>query len=228
MTSRLLLGADGRNSLVAQCTGLKAKQAPRQDPRIAWQAMVPVEALAGPHDPGNHVHLHGIKEGYYGLCRVDDHQADLCLVLHPSRTEPPQAIAQRYFPRVPALAWRSMFPLTRPANRLGTVPVWLVGDAARTMEPLTGQGITLALATGEAAATAAVGYLAGRDSLKSAFATYQQTHRQLYRRVLLVNRLAQWMARSPQRMNWGFRLLENYPGAMGFLTRQVHPEVLPS
>lgn len=226
VSARLLLGADGRNSLVAQTTGLSARVSPKRDPRIAWQAMIPLETLAGPHDPGAFIHLHGFEDGYYGICRVDEEHADLCLVLRSSNAGPPQAIALRFFPQVPALAWRSLFPLTRPANRLGRGPVWLVGDAARTMEPLTGQGITMALATGEAAARAALPYLAREISLSTAFTRYEHQHRELYRHVLRVNRLAQWFARSPTRLHWGFRLLGNFPGAMGFLTRQVHPEAV--
>lgn len=222
-SARLLLGADGRNSLVARQTGLRSESSPPTDPRIAWQAIVPLNELAGKHHPGDSIHLHSFAEGYYGICRVDTTHADLCLVLRKQTIEPPQAIARRFFPDLSAQSWRSLYPLTRPPSRLGQGPVWLVGDAARTLEPLTGQGITLALATGEAAAAAAHHFLSGALPLAAALRHYQADHRQLYRRVLRVNRLAQWAARSPQRTRWSVALLQRLPGLMATLTRQVHP-----
>jgi geranylgeranyl reductase family protein len=212
-SAKLILGADGRNSLVARLCDLAP--APRRCHRIAWQASVPA-----PADLDDRVQMHLFEEGYFGLCRYDDSRAVVSMVLDSRRTKDPLRLARRYFPDLPAQEWLRMNPITRAPARLGKNRVWLVGDSARVVEPFTGEGIYFALATGLLAAeSAAKGLAEGR--LDRAFRTYARGHAQLYFRRVWVNTLTRWALLTPSRTVRFIRTFQ--PGPLfTFLSDRIH------
>ncbi|MCE0484171.1 MAG: NAD(P)/FAD-dependent oxidoreductase [Methylacidiphilales bacterium] len=213
-SARLVLGADGRNSQVARQTGLMPP--PRRCHRIAWQASVPA-----PTDLDDHVHMHLFEEGYFGICRYNSAEAVISMVLDSRRTQDPLALVRRVFPRLEEQSWLRMNPITRAPARIGTNRVWLIGDAARVVEPFTGEGITFALSTGILAAETACEGLA-RNNFVSAFNLYAREHRRLYRRRAWVNTLMRWALTTPA---WPVRLLRRMkpsPVLVSFLSHRVH------
>jgi flavin-dependent dehydrogenase len=213
-SGRLIFGADGRNSLVARQSGLMP--APRRCHRVAWQTSIPA-----PADLDNHAHMHVFEEGYFGYCRYSPTQAVISMVLDSRRTQDPLLLARRYFPTLPEQSWLRMNPITRAEARIGSGHVWLLGDAARVVEPFTGEGISFALSTGLLAAEAAVAGLAG-NNLNSALAIYSRTHRQLYRRRAWVNTLLRWMLVTPRQTVRVLRKMEQLPGIVSFFSQRVH------
>jgi flavin-dependent dehydrogenase len=75
--------------------------------------------------------------------------------------------------------------------------LFFVGDAARVVEPFTGEGIYYALHSGELAAHAAIALLRGADEI-GAMRRFAAAHEQLYRGRLWVNRLARAAVLSPR------------------------------
>jgi flavin-dependent dehydrogenase len=114
-----------------------------------------------------------------------------------------------------------MNPITRAAARIGSGRVWLLGDAARVVEPFTGEGIIFALTTGLLAAEAALPGLARNDPA-SALAIYSRQHRQLYRRRAWVNTLLRWLLTTPSRPVRVLRKFDFLPGIVPFLAHRVH------
>ena len=213
-SGRLIFGADGRNSLVSRQSGLMPS--PRRCHRVAWQASVPA-----PSDLDNHVHMHLFEEGYFGYCRYSPTHAVISMVLDSRRTQDPLHLARRIFPVMGEHDWLRMNPITRAPARSGSERVWLLGDAARVVEPFTGEGIVFALSTGLLAAEAACAGLA-RGDLATAQRTYLRHHRWLYLRRAWVNTLVRWTLTTPSRTVRFLRKTDRLPGFVPFLARHVH------
>jgi flavin-dependent dehydrogenase len=213
-SGQLIFGADGRNSLVARQSGLMPS--PRRCHRVAWQT-----SIAAPADLGTRVHMHLFEEGYFGYCRYSATQAVISMVLNCRRTQDPLVLARRIFPLLGEQNWLRMNPITRAPARTGKDRVWLLGDAARVVEPFTGEGITFALSTGLLAAESALTALA-QENLAAGLAHYAHSHRQLYRRRAWVNTLLRWTLTTPSRPVRLLRKVNLLPGLVSFLSRRVH------
>jgi flavin-dependent dehydrogenase len=213
-SGRLIFGADGRNSLVARQSGLMPP--PRRCHRVAWQTSIPA-----PPGLDDQAHMHVFEEGYFGYCRYSPTHAVISMVLDSRRTQDPLLLARRYFPAFEEQPWLRMNPITRAPARAGRGRVWLLGDAARVVEPFTGEGITFALSTGLLAAEAALPALARNDPAP-ALARYSRLHRQLYRRRAWVNTLLRWTLTTPSRPVRLLRNVERLPGIVSFLSQRVH------
>ena len=211
---KLIFGADGRNSLVARRSGLMPP--PQRCHRVAWQASIPA-----PPDLDDRVHMHLFEEGYFGVCRYNATEAVISMVLDTRRTQDPLLLARRSLPLLGEQDWLRMNPITRAPARLGSGRVWLLGDAARVVEPFTGEGITFALSTGLLAAEAACVGLA-RNDFAAALSTYTRAHRRLYRERAWVNTLVRWTLTTPQRTVRLLRKVERLPGVLSFLSQRVH------
>src|SRR5260370_25171014 len=143
-----LIGADGRNSPVARLCNLLPR-ASRE--RGALQAHIPL-----PADFGNRVVLQFLPEGYSGQALVNREELNLCLVSNPSNMPALRRWAEKQFSLQQNHQWRTITPLTRAALAPAREKLFLVGDAARVVEPFTGEGIYYALRSGELAAQAIV------------------------------------------------------------------------
>jgi geranylgeranyl reductase family protein len=213
-SGQVVLGADGRNSTVARQSGLMPS--PRRCHRVAWQTSIPA-----PPSLDDRTHMHIFEEGYFGYCRYDSTHAVISMVLDARRTQDPLLLIRRYFPHFEKQEWLRMNPITRAPARLGSGRVWLVGDAARVVEPFTGEGITFALSTGLLAAENVIAGLA-RNNLPAALANYSRSHRQLYRRRAWVNTLLRWTLTTPSYPVRLLRKVDLIPGVVSFLSHRVH------
>ncbi len=95
-------------------------------------------------------------------------------------------------------------PLSSASWRPGTGPVLLVGDAAGLVNPMTGEGIFYAVATGLAAGRAAAAALAARDPA-SAGRRFARATRPLLARHLRHTALASRLTRSGPLLTAGLR-----------------------
>jgi flavin-dependent dehydrogenase len=213
-SGQLVFGADGRNSLIARQSGLMPP--PRRCHRVAWQTSIPA-----PNNLDDNIHMHLFEEGYFGFCRTSPTHAVISMVLDSRRTQDPLLLVRRFFPHFQEQEWLRMNPITRAAARTGTGRVWLLGDAARVVEPFTGEGISFALSTGLMAAEAASTGLA-RNNLATALAAYSRAHRRLYRRRAWVNTLVRGLLITPSRTVRLLRKVNHLPGVVSFLSSRVH------
>ncbi len=198
--ARTLVAADGRNSTVARLLGLLP---PAAKDRIAVQTHFPA-----PPDFGGRIVMRFLPQGYCGLASVGDSQLNLCLVSTARRIDEIKSWAAREFALPPEQDWRTITPLARAAVPATHENLLLVGDAARVVEPFTGEGIYYALASGE---------LAARHIIARDLVGYARTHAQLYRGRLWINALAKQAVLHPRLAT----LALYFPPALRMLTAKV-------
>jgi len=212
ITAGFLIAADGRNSNVARIRGLLP--ASRRD-RVALQTHIPL-----PPGFGNRVVLQFLKEGYSGQAPVNDHELNLCLVGFGRDVDRLKTWAALKFDIPIDHPWRTITPLTRS-------PLWpahdnllFVGDAARVVEPFTGEGIYYALRSGELAAEAVIAISVGgnREDVLNRFTAEQ---REMYRGRLWLNDLARAAVVMPRAGSALVRLAKLYPPMLRLITRKV-------
>src|SRR5256714_1483712 len=210
--ARTLIAADGRNSTVARLCGLRPRSAKE---RVALQTHWPL-----PPDFGDRVVLEFRPEGYSGQAPVGDGALNICLVSVPARIAPLRTWAEGRFQIPPDHSWRTITPLTRDPISPGQPGLFLVGDAARVVEPFTGEGIYYALASGDLAAKAIILQRDGGNAADVAVA-YSAAHTELYRGRLWINRLARASVLSPRIASAFLQVARFQPGLLRFFTAKI-------
>ena len=186
---RVVVAADGRNSTVARLLGLLPRIAKE---RVALQTHIPL-----PAGFGDRVVLQFLREGYSGQAPIGNGQLNLCLVGKPAAMPALRSWAEAKFSMSREHDWRTITPLRRAALAPARRRLFLVGDAARVVEPFTGEGIYYALRSGELAAEAVSASLANGAG-ETAARAYLGAHEKLYRGRLWVNRIARVAVLSPR------------------------------
>ena len=212
LAARVLVGADGRNSTVARLCNLLPRPARE---RVALQAHIPL-----PAGFGNRVVLQFLPEGYSGQAPVNDGELNLCLVSKPSNISALRRWAEQRFTLQRDHSWHTITPLTRVALSPAHDKLFMVGDAARVVEPFTGEGIYYALRSGELAAQAIVTAVRANydgDPVND----YVQAHTAMYRGRLWVNRLARAAVLSPRVASFLLRFAPLSPAIMRLLTAKI-------
>jgi menaquinone-9 beta-reductase len=179
--TRMLVGADGRNSTVARLCNLLP---PTTRERVALQAHVPL-----PRKFGNRIVLQFLREGYSGQAPVNESELNLCLVGRPPTISQLRHWAERQFQIPVDQSWRTITPLTRSPISSAHESLFLIGDSARVVEPFTGEGIYYALRSGELVATAIARIFRG-DNQQATVRDFARAYGDMYRGRLWINRLA--------------------------------------
>src|SRR6266480_1471080 len=188
-STRSLIGADGRNSTVARLCNLLPRPARE---RVALQAHIPL-----PQNFGRRIVLQFLVEGYSGQAPVDETQLNLCLVGRPPTISKLRQWAERHFDIPVNQSWRTITPLTRLPVPCAHTNLLFVGDAARVVEPFTGEGIYYALRSGELAGDAIAKIIRGTDR-QLALQEFAHECAEMYRGRLWINRLARAAVLSPR------------------------------
>src|SRR2546430_7616686 len=209
-SARILIGADGRNSTVARLCNLLPRPARE---RVALQAHIPL-----PRNFGRRVVLQFLPEGYSGQAPVNEAELNLCLVGTPPTISRLRRWAERHFEITSDQPWRTITPLTRSPVPCAHENLSVLGDAARVVEPFTGEGIYYAIRSGELAAKAIVKILRGEQS---ALRQFVRAHRAMYRGRLWVNRLARSAVLSPKTASRFLPVARFSPTIMRLLTTKI-------
>lgn len=214
--SELFVGADGRKSWLARASGLARRLGSCN--RIAWYSEVP-EVYA----PEQAVHLKFFPEGYFGINRTGGGRANLSMLLSRRSLDTPQMIVGRYFDDLPPLGWTSTFPISRPRNLPAENRVLLIGDAARLLEPFTGEGIAMALYSASEAARLTLSSLSTDQTFPGLEKAYCRSHARLYRGLKYHNALSRWLALDPIRGITTVNILHRFPWLLRFVVRDFLP-----
>ncbi len=162
LQARLVIGADGRGSVVRRTCGL--------DRRPSRQRFALVARAHGvDHGEAGEMHLGPL--GQIGLCPLGDGEVNLNLLLAPAsgsllRLMPRDRLLHAALAATPGLAARTRRAVLGPVMATGSLPqgcrsiatdgVALVGDAGGFCDPFTGEGMSLALRGAELLADAIV------------------------------------------------------------------------
>jgi flavin-dependent dehydrogenase len=203
LAARLVVGADGRDSVVARELGLRRGHALR---RFAVRGHF--EGVQGLTDHGE---MHVIQGAYCGLAPLSATEANVAFVLHPRQLASAAGDLTSFFlgtlARWPELRERlasarllapprAIGPLAVQAAALSAPGAVLVGDSAGFYDPFTGEGITLALRSAELMAPVADAALRkGRlDDLSRYDADRERATRDKFLLNKLIQRLIGWPA----------------------------------
>ena len=216
-SARILIGADGRNSTVARLCNLLPRPARE---RVALQAHI-----ALPQNFGRRVVLQFLPEGYSGQAPVNETELNLCLVGTPPTISRLRKWAEGHFEITANQSWRTITPLTRSPVPCAHENVLFIGDAARVVEPFTGEGIYYAMQSGELAAIAISKIMRGEDQ-QATLREFAGACAEMYRGRLWINRLARMAVLWPRAGSLFVRATQIQPAIMSLFTRKiVSPEL---
>ncbi|HEX7125491.1 MAG TPA: NAD(P)/FAD-dependent oxidoreductase [Thermodesulfobacteriota bacterium] len=231
--ARLVVGADGRHSVVARRLGL-ARPAPPGFRRFAVRAFF-ADPLAGASQAPAFGEMHLGEGGLYGgLSALPGGLASVCLVTdHARLPRGREALASWYDAQVaafPALARRlaggrrvsgveALGPLAVGAAGVVADGALLVGDAAGFFDPLTGEGMLTALRGAELAVEAADRALEAGDVRAAALGGYVRARRAEFAPRLRLDRALQMVVPRPALAAWLARCLASRPPAADRLVR---------
>ncbi len=221
LKTRLVVGAFGKQSVLHRKLHRDVVQHPSH-PLMALKLYA-----TGDRVPGR-VELHAFPGGYAGLCEVEGGKTNLSLLTEARAFRRVGGDYERFGAEVLAhnpllqqrLAalrpnWRSAFAIANLVfgSRARTAKaIMMVGDAAASISPLCGDGMAMALQTGEILAPLANRFLAGQLTDAAMLCAYDRRWRQEFTRRLRVGRGLQHVLLTP---SWGtaaITLLRLFPG----------------
>lgn len=207
--AKILIGADGRNSWVAEQLGMNTR-ATTQGRCVGFQVR-----LQSPEAVTGKVEIHLFPGGYAGLIGLGDERINLCLSID-KQMLPRERLAEflltERLSQNPYLKdllqrstkvaeFRSSYPVYFPKRRCAIDGALLVGDAARVSEPVTGEGIYFAMRSGLLAAETIDAALARRDLSVKCLRTYEQNRNHLFRPRYALNSLIHFAVYRPAVVN---------------------------
>lgn len=244
----LVIGADGLRSAVARMIG--AGDPPRRGRFTVGAYLDGLEPVGGPpmRRPGE---IHFARDRYCGVAYLPDGPANVTIALAGTTLrswrgdlEARYWAALRAFPGLaPRLArarivggLRTSGPLAYWRRRAATGGVLLTGDAAAFIDPMTGQGVSLALRGGELAAESAAAALDHGGPTRRSRAGYDRARRREFAEAFLVSRALQHLAFRPAVFRRAVRAMAGRPdlgtrfidavGGVSRATAVLHPGFL--
>jgi len=217
LRARLVIGADGRRSVVARRLGLL-----REHPRLRkfavrgyWSGMEGLEERGQMHVGGG---------GYCGVAPLSASEANVTFVVDRPEMAAARGELEGFYRRTlrrwPWIAERlekarllspprAIGPLALESSGVSAPGALLVGDAAGFYDPFTGEGVTLALRSAELAAEAADRFF--RSSSLTALREYDRARHAATRHKFLFNRLVQVVVGRPWLANAVVKRLARRP-----------------
>jgi flavin-dependent dehydrogenase len=201
LPATLTIAADGRRSLLARSLGLSRQtRAPRR-----WAFGAYAAGVAGMTDLGE---MHVRAAGYVGVAPLPDGLINVCVVTGPrpaGRT--PAEVIQTALERDEELRARFagarfvsparvLGPLAADVRAPGCDGLLLAGDAAGFVDPMTGDGLHLAMQGAALAAAEALHVLEAGD-VRGAVARLETARRRALGGKLRFNRAVRWLVDRP-------------------------------
>jgi flavin-dependent dehydrogenase len=223
LRARAVIGADGRNSLVARRLGLRRAEAGHR----RWAVMGHCRGVDAPDDHGEMIVT---SYGYCGINPLPGGLTNVCIVFDPHGAGGPvpgrPGLRGFFLERLAAHpltrrrtqgAWLvdgpwATGPMACRAARATADSVLLAGDAAGFYDPFTGEGISMALRGAEMAAAVLDGALRRGDLSRRSLAPYEAQRRIAFAARLRLDRLLQALLARPRLTDWvAGRLRRNQP-----------------
>lgn len=202
--TKILIGADGRNSWVAQQLGLNRSVA-IQGRSVGFQSRLRCAGM-----DRRQIQIHLFPGGYAGVVGLGDGTITLGMAIDKRRLGRERgadfvfnALAQNtHLQKIierssGAAQLSSIYPVYFPKRRSVTDHALLVGDAARVSEPVTGEGIYFAMHSGILAAETIDLALRQKNLSANALAGYERACRRAFRSRLALNSVLRFAVYRP-------------------------------
>ena len=203
--TKILIGADGRNSWVAEHLGM-ANGAGVQGQSVGFQFYLKSRAARG-----GTIEIHLFPGGYAGLVGLGDGTLNLGFAVEQARLpreHPVEFLRNNCLSRNPYLsdilnhsdqvgAVRSTYPVYFSPRKSYGDGVLLVGDAARVSEPVTGEGMYCAMKSGLLAAQTIHQAFGQGDWTAAGLRDYELQCRRIFRPRRRINALIRWLVYRP-------------------------------
>jgi flavin-dependent dehydrogenase len=225
--ARLVIAADGRRSRFAFAAGLARH--PVRPRRWAIGAY-----FQGVHGLSTLGEMHVRRGHYIGVAPLGGGLANTCLVVpfgtaHPLLNRPGQLIDRRLAedallsPRFDGARRlgdpQVLGPMAVDATMPGRPGLLLAGDAAGFIDPMTGDGIRLALAGGDLASRVALEILNGRTAMDEGPARLRRLRRSAFAQKWGFNRALRRLVAAPSGVAAAAALARVWPGAFTAMIR---------
>ncbi len=223
-----VVGADGTGSFVARaCFGL---------PRRAKGRFALGGHYSGFEGLEGFIEMYVQPGSYFAVNPLGPHLANVMVIVEASQLRAwRECIDQRLSEAASALAGgkRALDPLALVGKRVAIGPlahraarvagngVYLVGDAAELIDPFTGQGVYLALASGLCLARILTEQLRGRCSVSDAAKAHTLEHARLLRPPKAVARIVSALISNPWLARRAVRNLRAHSGLADAMARAV-------
>ncbi len=163
----VVVAADGRHSALVRRTGA-TKARSRFRPRHFGLKRHMTVSTPDADEPEGTVGLHTLPGGYVGTCRVEGTLSNLCALLPEAALRRHQGdldrlaaadfrrnpkLARLWDASTPADAWKTVSGVRVETSTPSLPGIFYVGDCRGTVDPLGGQGMTMALLGAESLAT---------------------------------------------------------------------------
>jgi flavin-dependent dehydrogenase len=204
--ARLVVAADGRRSLLARCLHPESCD-PATSSAASWFGLK-IHLLGAAARLGGRIELHLFNGGYVGLGAVERGRINLCLLvtvralrdcggspdrLLRERVMRNEAVRDAIGDAPPGGRWQSVGPLSWGARRPEACGAFFLGDAAGTIDPFSGEGMSNAMRSAELAVPHVMNALergGPDDEIRRAYAAdWVRTFGPVTRRVRRVGRL---------------------------------------
>lgn len=232
---RALIGADGRNSLVARRLGLRRRERHRR-----WAIM---GHFRGVRESEDHGEMIVTDYGYCGINPLPGGLTNICIVIDAQRERMPgrRGLLQFFSDRIaahPLTAMRmtsavlegelrSIGPMACRTVSSVADGALLVGDAAGFFDPFTGEGIAMALRGAEMAASVLDEALHRGDLSSRSLGDYERRRRSAFSGRLWIDRLLQSLLPRPRLTDWFARKLARDPSLADLLARVTGDTAAP-
>lgn len=188
----------------------------------------------GAHRDGT-IELHSFARGYLGVSSIEDGLTNICGLVHASRLEGHKgrwdAFVRTIRKEEPALD--AMYARYAPAQQqfLSSEPVifrarsaveegiFMIGDASGVIDPLTGNGMAMAIQSAVLAAPLILDTLAGRDAAN----VYHRRHHELFARRIAWSRRTAALLSRPALLDAALRTIRS-SNAGEFLLRHTRAD----
>lgn len=222
--ARLVVGADGRASVVAERLGCRRPHALRRMALVTYVAGLESCRDLGEIfvDPPDYAILNPIAPDRVNLAlvvplahavrwsdRLDDFMA--------ARVRQLPHLARRLAGATRVAPIRALGPLAHRVAPPKTGGVLLVGDAGGFYDPFTGEGVFTALRSAELAVATIVRALASGDVSARALAGYERARREVFSGKERVTQALQFLIRHRRLANFAVRALARRPAALDAL-----------
>jgi geranylgeranyl reductase family protein len=202
--AKVLIGADGRNSWVAQQLGLN-RSAAMQGRSVGFQSRLRCAGVTR-----GQIEIHLFSGGYAGVVGLGDGTITLGMAIDKRRLGRERG-ADFVFNKLAqnihlkeiiersngAAELSSVYPVYFPKRRCVADHALLVGDAARVSEPVTGEGIYFAMRSGLLAAESIDIALQRGNLAANGLAGYERACRRAFRSRLALNSLLRFAVYRP-------------------------------